>query len=373
MKKFCCLFFLFFVCALFPLSSPCFSENKKADSPPPLPAQELFFTFQVQSVANKEPAHALENRLVRKGYPAYVTQSLDKTGKQFYQIRIGKFSTRKEAEASARLFYTREKMAYWITAASGTQRASSTTTTMNAGAPAGSPDNAPGKVPAPAAAKEPAAQTESLSGIEKVPDEEKYLDLENTAPETRKQESAQPSEQPPPAAREQEDTSRQQSVTRMYTYRGPQGSLHVTNTLDNIPNEFRDAIESISLFPVKVISFNQKKKVLLLDCEGKELEVKLLGISIPSAAVAGSVSTYVDKKLKGAPLRLKYIPGRSGDKDRILSGSLYFRQGTPVNLEMLMQGIAPYDTGHSPVSQQKVFTEAEAFARKEKAGIWAGQ
>ena len=59
---------------------------------------DLFFTVQVGAFANKANAQKLADELSDKGFDAYV-ESFDKGITSLYRVRVGKFSSREEAEA----------------------------------------------------------------------------------------------------------------------------------------------------------------------------------------------------------------------------------------------------------------------------------
>ena len=131
-------------------------------------------------------------------------------------------------------------------------------------------------------------------------------------------------------------------------------------------------IESVSIFPVKYLSFNQKKKVLVLDIAGKQEELQLSGVDLDASAAVKNAAAYFEKTLKDVPLRLKYAPVYDGDaKKKIIWGTIFFKQGASLNIELVRQGIAPCDADSAPSSQKQAYREAEAVARSARAGIWA--
>lgn len=57
----------------------------------------FYYTVQVGSFSNSSNARNLTERLVQKGYPAYIEEIGLKGGEKSYRVRVGKFSTRIEA------------------------------------------------------------------------------------------------------------------------------------------------------------------------------------------------------------------------------------------------------------------------------------
>lgn len=334
MKK---IFFLLYVA--FCVSVVCLSLISAAAEPAAKKSSHkiLLFSIQVESVANKDQAQTLENKFIQKGYPAYIEMSQDNSGKIMYQVRIGEYGSRSEAEAAARTFYKKEKKPYWIT-------------------PLRSDGNAS------AAGSAPQADRAAASGME--------AEETEPAPEGGTETNA-PDPDSADGGGKQDANAWPATTTRIYTYRGPQGSLCITNNLERIPRELQDSVESISIFPVKFIVFNQKKKVLTLEVEKGEQDVTLMGVALSSAPVVEQVSAYCEKNLKDVPLRLKYAPLRNGKKNTPFPGTILLKQGRLVNVEIVRLGLAPCAAGTVPAQFKKDCMEAEAAARSSRAGIWA--
>jgi hypothetical protein len=297
----------------------------------------LLFTIQIESVANKDQAQALENKFIQKGYPAYVEMSQDNAGKIMYQVRIGQYGSRSEAETAARTFYKKEKKPYWIT-------------------PLHSDGNASD---AGAAAQADRAKASGMEEEETDPAAEEVAETNAPDPDSTD------------GGGKQDANVWPATITKIYSYRGPQGSLCITNNLERIPRELQDSVESISIFPVKFIAFNQKKKVLTLEVEKGEQDVSLMGVALSSAPAVEQVAAYCEKNLKDVPLRLKYTPLRNEKKSVPFPGTILLKQGTLVNLEIVRLGLAPCAAGAVPAQFKKDCMEAEAAARSSKAGIWA--
>jgi len=348
---------------------PCSAEQAPAKAPPSAAHKKKFFTFQVETIANKDLAYVLEENLMDKGYPAYIEEVSDNTGKITYRVRVGKYQAREDAKKAARTFYEKEKKPYWITTTQLDPAESSATSIT---APGGERSADPSQKELSSTRSERKEQRQPAA-VETASEKEKSLQLkspplpaaaEQKAPDTAVAASAPASAQPysgwPPV------------VTRIYTYYDPQGYLRITNSAEKIPGELQQKIESISIFPVKYLSFNQKKKVLVLDIAGKQEEMQLSGVDLDASAVVKNAAAYFEKALKEVPLRLKYAPVNDGDaKKKITQGTIFFKQGASLNIELVRQGIAPCDADSAPSSQKQAYMEAEAVARSAKAGIWA--
>jgi cell division septation protein DedD len=348
------------------------SEQQKSlhlKSPPqPTGAQNnIFFTFQVETIENKNQAYGLEENLMDKGYPAYVEEVSYNTGKITYQVRVGKYQTREDAEKAAHTFYEKEKKPYLITATQSDPVESSAAAST---APTGERSAEPSLKELSSARsekKEPGA----TATAEKTSEQEKSPQLKSPPLAAAAEQKAWAAAVTTPAAA-QPEIGWPPVVTRIYTYYDPQGYLRITNSAEKIPGELQNNIESVSIFPVKYLSFNQKKKVLALDIAGKQEELQLSGVDLDASAAVKNAAAYFEKTLKDVPLRLKYAPAYDGDaKKKSIWGSIFFKQGASLNIELVRQGIAPCDADSAPSSQKQAYREAEAVARRARVGIWA--
>ncbi len=82
------------------------AASPRADSP---------LTVQVAAVRRRAEAQAIVDRLVKKGFPAYVFSPPggDRTGG--FRVRVGSYKTRAEAEAMAQRLTKEEQYKPWIT------------------------------------------------------------------------------------------------------------------------------------------------------------------------------------------------------------------------------------------------------------------
>lgn len=72
------------------------------------------FVVQVMAVNTRAEADAVARRLAAKGYPAFVTTT--GTGAQTnYRVRVGKFTTQREADAVSQRLQKEEQFKPWVT------------------------------------------------------------------------------------------------------------------------------------------------------------------------------------------------------------------------------------------------------------------
>lgn len=76
-------------------SSAVFAADKELSSLSEAPASGLYYTVQVGYFSNKTNARNLANRLIQKGYSAYMEETASQ-GKAAYRVRVGKSSLRQE-------------------------------------------------------------------------------------------------------------------------------------------------------------------------------------------------------------------------------------------------------------------------------------
>jgi cell division septation protein DedD len=73
------------------------------------------FVLQISALNERAPAELIARRLSAKGYAAYVTSPAAGAPARMYRVRIGKFKTRREAEAIAAKVEKEEQIKPWIT------------------------------------------------------------------------------------------------------------------------------------------------------------------------------------------------------------------------------------------------------------------
>ena len=72
------------------------------------------FVVQVATVRQRSEADAIRGRLARKGYPAFVATA-GTPGAPTYRVRVGKFPSRREADATAAKLEREEQFKPWVT------------------------------------------------------------------------------------------------------------------------------------------------------------------------------------------------------------------------------------------------------------------
>jgi DedD protein len=99
-----------------PSAAPRTSEpaSRTADAAPADPAGPQGYSLQVAALRERAEADAIANRLLSKGYAAYVLAPGDGTPPVF-RVRVGTFKTRREAESVAAKLEKEEQFKPWIT------------------------------------------------------------------------------------------------------------------------------------------------------------------------------------------------------------------------------------------------------------------
>ncbi len=85
---------------------------------PTLPAESpagAGYTVQVAALRGRAEAAAIAERLVAKGYPAYVVEPSPGVPAAVYRVRVGKYVDRREAERVLRRLEQEEQFRPWIT------------------------------------------------------------------------------------------------------------------------------------------------------------------------------------------------------------------------------------------------------------------
>lgn len=61
------------------------------------PSFDFYYTVQVGSFSNSINAKSLTEKLIQKGYPAYIEEAVSQEGEKIYRVRVGKLKIRQEA------------------------------------------------------------------------------------------------------------------------------------------------------------------------------------------------------------------------------------------------------------------------------------
>lgn len=72
------------------------------------------FAVQVAAYKDRREADTLARQLVAKGYPAFVMDPVKGAPSAMYRVRVGKYRTRKDAEAISTRLETVEQFKPWI-------------------------------------------------------------------------------------------------------------------------------------------------------------------------------------------------------------------------------------------------------------------
>ena len=79
-----------------------------------------FYSVQVSSFRDWSKAMTLKKKLVQSGYGAYVVQSGNSSGEEWFRVRVGNFKVKKEAEQAARKIGKEERLpAFAVLVSSG--------------------------------------------------------------------------------------------------------------------------------------------------------------------------------------------------------------------------------------------------------------
>ena len=81
--------------------------------PSPLPAGTGNYTVQVSSWMSKAKANAEADRLIQGGFSAFVEDAVVGGGR-WYRVRIGRYSTQKEAAAAVKQLQESLEDGFWV-------------------------------------------------------------------------------------------------------------------------------------------------------------------------------------------------------------------------------------------------------------------
>ena len=73
------------------------------------------FVVQVAAVRQRGEADTIRGRLAKKGYPAFITTASTSGGPTTYRVRVGKYPSRREADAVAAKLEREEQFKPWVT------------------------------------------------------------------------------------------------------------------------------------------------------------------------------------------------------------------------------------------------------------------
>jgi hypothetical protein len=297
-------------------------------------AGQQSFTVQVMAGADKEAASRFAEELMHKGFDAFIDERTEKE-KPVYKVYVGSFTDRKDG---AQLYEALRKQGIdgWIT-----------------------------RVPEPPAQKN---------------DEEKITPVEQQQPlKTEAEKKAEPEAQaetapadkekpfvliihPVPAFTKEETQTAASSKradtpvsqpAKTYKYFNPGDNIiHITTSIETVPPQYRKKIWEIALYPVYFKSAGLRDMIVKMDMEGAIKEVILEGLTQPGRVASAQAVRDFETLLESAPLRIKYYPQRT-DPDGTLHGSLFLKDGTSVECEMVRRGLAACEDDNLPWFQHK--------------------
>ncbi len=339
-------------------------EASASAAPEPGAGSGYFFTVQVCVRETLRAAESYAGKVRSKGFEPYIVTYDTSEGKKLYRVRMGKFQERAQADELARAYKQQ-----------GGSDVLVVRTEQDEAQPGGLEPEAEPTLPE----SDQGHMAEEAMPYVAGPVAEPALVESEIAADG----SAQPgalSETPAlsepvsgagqaPAAVEPPDSSADQGakVTKLFAYTDSGNELNLTNAYANIPRELLARIQYVSIFPVTLVAVPEKGSTLVIEVEGVQRLVRLSGIRLPEEN-RDVVSAGIKEVLSAEPLRLKYSPG--DDRKDLLAGTLYYRSGTDLQIELLKRGLALVDEGTVPADRQKSLAAAQQRAQSLKAGIW---
>jgi cell division septation protein DedD len=316
-------------------------------APKPSTLTGSFFTVQVCVRETTRAAESYADRVRAKGFDPYITTYKTSKGKTLYRVRMGKFKERSRADERARAYknqggrdclVVRTEQA--VVSQNGTFSVPETPVSRSDRVPlvadamphVAQPDTEAGGI---ASADKGAGAAQAGSADVRLPDR--------------------------PASRNTE-------ITKVFAYTGSGNELNLTNAYAKIPKELLEHIQYVSIFPVMLVAVPETGSALVMEVEGVQRLLALSGIRLPEDNRA-VVSAGIQDVLSAESLRLKYSP--ADDRKELLTGTLYYRSGVDLQIELLKRGLAHVDEKNVPGDRQKVLHAAQQRAQGLKAGIWA--
>jgi hypothetical protein len=318
-----------------------------------------FYTVQVSVCQKLQTAENLADRLRARGFDPYIMTHETESGKKLYRVRMGRFKERAGAAELARAYQQQVGADFIIvrTVDHAVQQSGPLPAVEQSEA---KPERADTSVPVKASV--PEVEHEAEISRASIPEEqpEKSLVYEPVAP------ALQNSVTEEPLLENQAGQSR--AVTKIYAYTDSNDRLNLTNAYAQIPGQLIPRIQYISIFPVRLVSVPDAGNEFVIEVEGRRRRVVLSGIRLPDDD-RGAVSAAIQELLTAAPLRLKYAP--EDDRKDLLTGTLYYRSGTDLQIELVKRGLAYADEGKVSGSRREDLRAAQQRARDIKSGIWS--
>lgn len=159
-------------------------------------------------------------------------------------------------------------------------------------------------------------------------------------------------------------------ISRIFKYLDQKGTLQVTNSPETLSEANPRQIVEVSVFPVCFSSFNLGKMVFRVETADRIYRVRLKDAEAVLKGVSRKDINAFWDRLKQAPLRLKYRPV-AGEFDLPVDGTIYFRSGQSIGLEMVRQGLARPNLKGLPEFMRGAYRAAQQEAKKRRAGTWS--
>jgi cell division septation protein DedD len=316
-------------------------------APKPSTLTGSFFTVQVCVRETTRAAESYADRVRAKGFDPYITTYKTSKGKTLYRVRMGKFKERSRADERARAYknqggrdclVVRTEQA--VVSQSGTESVPET--------PVSRPDRVPFVADAMPHAAQPDAGAGGIALDDKIAGAAQAGSADVRLPDRQ--------------------DSRNTEITKVFAYTGSGNELNLTNAYAKIPKELLEHIQYVSIFPVMLVAVPETGSALVMEVEGVQRLLALSGIRLPEDNRA-VVSAGIQDVLSAESLRLKYSP--ADDRKELLTGTLYYRSGVDLQIELLKRGLAHVNEKNVPGDRQKVLHAAQQRAQGLKAGIWA--
>jgi hypothetical protein len=316
-------------------------------------AGQQSFTVQVMSGSDKEAALRFVEELIQKGFDAFLAELPEKE-KTLYKVHVGSFTNSKDAVPLYEAL-RRKGIEGWITRGfvppaqehaqekpAQVQPQPHETAAEKKAAAKDEPEARAELQPAPAPAAE---EKPFVLIIHPVPT---FADEDTPAPATIKQ-ADQPAAQP----------------AKTYKYFNPgDKTIHIASGIETVPVSCRRQIWEIAIYPVYFKSINLRDMSMKLAIEGADREVLLEGITQPVREPPAQTIGNFEAALGSAPLRIKYYPQRT-DPDGTLHGSIFFKDGVPVERDMVRRGLAAYSEDSLPWLQHKARSDTAGQASEQ--------
>lgn len=327
-----------------------------------------FYTVQVCVCQTTRAAESYADRVRAKGFEPYIATHETSKGKILYRVRMGKFKERSRAMELGRAYEQKGGRDFLVV------RTERNSVSQNGHESSAEPLVIKPLVPATAeeALSQELKPVQEIAIVESEPATGRAAQQGRLAVGTVSAGHGKGVGQVGSVAEPTPESSAGSSVavTKIYAYTGPGNELNLTNAHAKIPKELLARIQYVSIFPVMLVDVPEKGSALVMEIEGARRLLALSGLRLPEENRT-VVSAGIQEVLSAEPLRLKYSPG--DDHKDLLTGTLYYRSGADLQIELLKRGLALVDEESSPVARQASLRAAQQRAQGLKVGIWSTQ